>query len=339
MSNQAAVIDGPKQRLHVEDRAIPTPQGHEILVKNAAIAINPVDWKIQDYGLFVQKWPNVLGSDISGIVEAVGLDVTNFKKGDRVTGFATVISNSDIDHGAFQEYCLVNDNAAAKIPDNMSFEEGSVFPMAIATAGVGIFLKLDIARPRGQKQSGGFLVWGASSSVGSIAVQIVASLGYTVYAVCSPRHQSNIRTLGASHVFDYNDKNVVANIAETAKSNKDSIKFGFDAISEGSSPLQTVSVLEALEGGKVCLTLPFPEDAKKPDDVEIVNTLAFIINTDQIDFGRWLFNEWLEKSLIDKTLIPTPAIEKVDGGIASVQKAMDLHKKGVSGKKIVLSLA
>ena len=57
-----------------------------------------------------------------------------------------------------------------------------------------------------------------------------------------------------------------------------------------------------------------------------------------VEFGRWLFNEWLEESLAKKTYIPSPTIEKVEGGIGAVQKALDLHQKGLNGKKLVLSL-
>ncbi|KAL8851973.1 MAG: hypothetical protein Q9221_003184 [Calogaya cf. arnoldii] len=340
MSNTAAVIPEAKARLQVQDRPISQPQGSEVLVKNVAIATNPVDWKIQDNGMFITKYPNVLGSDISGTVEATGPEVKRFNKGDRVTGFANSISNQDPNHGAFQQYTLLNDNATAKIPDSMSFEEGAILPMAIATAGVGIFLNLGIPRPTGtQKQSGGFLVWGASSSVGSAAVQIARSLGYTVYAVASPHHHSKTREYGASHVFDYNDSNVLANIANAAKGSGDTINLAYDAISENGTSEKVASVLEQQGGGKLVITLPFPETAKKPDNVEISSTFAARINTDSKEFGAWLFNDFLEKSLVDKTFVPSPGIEKVDGGIASVQKALDLHRKGLSGKKLVIPLS
>ncbi|KAL8734336.1 MAG: hypothetical protein Q9166_001534 [cf. Caloplaca sp. 2 TL-2023] len=340
MSNTAAIIPSAKARIQIQDRPIPQPQGTELLIKNSALATNPVDFKIQDYAFAITAYPNVLGSDISGTVEAIGPDVKLFKKGDRVTCFTTVVSNNDINHGAFQQYTLLNENATARIPDSMSFEEGSILPMAVATAGVGIFLDLEIPRPTGtEKQSGGFLVWGASSSVGSAAVQIARSLGYTVYAVCSTRHHSNTRGYGASHVFDYNDSNVIANIVKAAKQSNDTIHLAFDAISENGSSEQVASVLEQQEGGKMVLTLPFPDSAKRPDNVEIAVTAALRIKTDAKEFGAWLFNEWLTKSLADKTFVPSPEIEKVEGGLASVQKALDLHKKGLSGKKLVIPLA
>ncbi|KAL9006727.1 MAG: hypothetical protein Q9188_000505 [Gyalolechia gomerana] len=318
MSNTAAIIPSIKARLAVQERPIPSPQGSELLIKNRALATNPVDWKIQDYGLFVTKYPNILGSDISGTVEAIGPDVKLFKKGDRVTGYAASNANGDINHGAFQQYSLLNENVTAKLPDDITFEEGAILPMSIATAGVAIFL--DLAIPRRSRA-------------------IARSLGLTVYAVCSPRHHPKVREYGASHVFDYNDANVITNIVQVAKRNTDTIKLSFDAISEGTTPEQVASILNQQGGGKMAMTLPFPESAKKPDNVEISAALAFRINTDAKDFGAWLFNEWLAKSLAEKTYIPSPEIEKVEGGISSVQKALDLHRKGLSGKKLVVPLA
>lgn len=66
-------------------------------------------------------------------------------------------------------------------------------------------------------------------------------------------------------------------------------------------------------------------------------TYALTVATNE-EFGSWLFNDWLETALADKSYVPSPAIEKVEGGLGAVQKALDLHKKGVSGKKLVLSL-
>ncbi|KAI4157079.1 MAG: hypothetical protein L6R39_000793 [Caloplaca ligustica] len=337
MANTAAVIPSAKARLEVQDRPIPQPQASELCVKNHALAINPADWKIQDYGIFITKYPNVLGSDIAGVVEAVGPDVKKFKKGDRVTGFAASIGNNEIDHGAFQEYTLLYENATAKLPDTITFEEAAVLPMSVATTGVALHLYLNL--PREGQQSGGFLIWGASSSVGSAAVQMVRALGFTVYAVCSPHHHSKAHDYGATHVFDYNDANVTANIAAAAKQNNDTIEYAFDVISAGTSPEQVASVLEQQGGGKLVLTLPLPEYAQMPANVEVSSTLAFRVVSDAKDFGAWLFNEWLPKALADKTYVPSPEIQIVEGGIASVQKALDMHKEGVSGKKLVLPLS
>ena len=337
-SNTAAVLKEAKAQITVEQRPIPNPKAGEILVKNAAVAINPVDWKIQDYAFFITKYPNILGSDVAGTVEAVGSDVQHFKKGDHVTGFAAVIKTNNIDDGAFQQYCLLKEHCAAKLPEGMSFEAGATLPLSVATAGVGMWTNLNVPKPEQGKQSGGFLVWGASSSVGACVVQMAAQLGYTVFAVCSPHNQEDVKKLGAHDVFDYKSKDVLKNIIARAESEKTPIKYAYDAISEHGSSPQCVEVLEGFGGGKLCLTLPYPQDAKKPDNVEIVNIAAFAIVEDAKDFGAWLFNEWLEGVLNNGSYKIYPTIQKMDGGIEGVQNAFNEHKKGVSGKKLVLPL-
>lgn len=84
-SNRAAWIMEPKGKpLKVDHAPMPVPGDDEVLVKNHAVAINPVDWKIQDSGFYVQNYPNVLGTDVAGEVIEVGSNVKNVKKGDRV---------------------------------------------------------------------------------------------------------------------------------------------------------------------------------------------------------------------------------------------------------------
>lgn len=341
MSNTAAVLTALKTPLTTQTRPIPTPSAHQLVIRNHALATNPVDWKIAEYGLFIKTFPNVLGSDISGLVESVGPNVTIFKKGDRVAAFAGVIASNNIDEGAFQEYTLVYENAVVKLPENVSFEEGSVLPMAVATAGIGIFTYLSIPRPSSSdndKQTGGFLVWGGSSSVGTAAIQIAHALGFTVFAVSSPQHHEYLQTLGAHAAFNYKDSTAVSQIIAAAKEAGVDIKYAFDAISEDGSSPQVAKVVEAFEGGKVCLTLPWPESAEKPKGVEVVNTGAYRILTDQKEVGGWLFNQWLAEALVKKTFVPSPAVEIVEGGIGSVQRALEVHKKGVSGKKLVVPL-
>lgn len=337
MSNQAAVFKEAKAPLSIEERPIPKPGADEILVRNAAVATNPIDWKMQSTGYLVASYPTILGSDIAGTVEDVGSEVTHFKKGDRVTGFARVLSSKNPDHGAFQQYTILQESASTKLPEFMSFEEGSILPMSIATAGAGLFLALDIPRPPA-KQQGGFLVWGASSSVGSAVVQITKSLGYTVYAVCSPRHSAYVQKLGAHETFDYNDSSIVENITQSVKASNQQIVMAYDAVGEKDSSPMCAEIISSFGGGKLGTTLPYPEDATKPEGVETMNTFAARVTSDAQDFGRWLFNEWLEESLADKTYVPSPAIEKVEGGISAIQKALNIHKKGLSGKKLVVTL-
>jgi NADPH:quinone reductase-like Zn-dependent oxidoreductase len=112
--NLASVIPTAKARNELQVRPVSKPGAREILVRNHAIAVNPVDWKIQDYTFYVTKYPNVLGSDVAGIVEEVGSEVKHVKKGDRVTGYSGVIWNQNPDEGAFQTYTILQEMATSE---------------------------------------------------------------------------------------------------------------------------------------------------------------------------------------------------------------------------------
>lgn len=87
MANQAAYLTKPNIPLEVRDAPMPAAGAGEIVVKNAAIAINPLDWHMQDAGVFIREWPAIFGCDVAGEVYEVGPDVQRFKKGDRVIGY------------------------------------------------------------------------------------------------------------------------------------------------------------------------------------------------------------------------------------------------------------
>lgn len=133
------------------------------------------------------------------------------------------------------------------------------------------------------------------------------------------------------------DLETCVDITQSLKASNHQGVVAYDAISEHGSAPQCAEILEAFGGGKLCLTIPYPEDARKPAGVEISATYAARVCMEK-EFGHWLFNEWLARSLEDKTFVPSPAIEKIDGGIQSVQKALDIHAKGLSGKKLVIVL-
>lgn len=90
--NQAAFLHEAGQPLQVGDAPLPTAGPGEIVVKNAAIAINPLDWHMRDAGVFVQQWPAIFGCDVAGVVHEVGTGVDSFKTGDRVIGYVHVFA-------------------------------------------------------------------------------------------------------------------------------------------------------------------------------------------------------------------------------------------------------
>lgn len=336
MSHEAAFLQSKGSKLSLASRPTPVPGLGQVLIRNHAIAINPIDWKMPEFGMYVQSYPTVIGSDVAGTIEKVGDKVAKFQPGDRVTGYSAMLLTGQPDEGAFQAYTIVNENVTAKLPQGMSFEEGATLPMAVGTAGSGVFSKLKIPRT---KSSGGFLVWGASGSVGSAVVQIAAALGYTVIAVCSKRNFDAVKKIGATAAFDYNEKTVVEDVVGAAKSAGTDIKFAYDSISEHGSAPQAAAILDAFGGGKLCVVRSYPPDAPKYDKVETSVVFALNLVSDEKELGRWLFNDWLQAKLHEGSYKISPEVQIVGKGLGSLQDALEVLKKGVSGKKLVVPLA
>lgn len=142
-------------------------------------------------GLLKPKY-KIPGGDIAGRVEAVGINVKQFQPGDEVFGDLATSG-----WGGFAEYVSVPENALARKPANISFEEAAAVPMAAVTALQGL-------RDKGKIQPGHkVLIHGASGGVGTFAVQIAKSFGAEVTCVCSTRNMNIVRSIGADHVIDY----------------------------------------------------------------------------------------------------------------------------------------
>ena len=337
--NIAAVLQEKGGRLTTMDRPMPTPGLGEIVLRNRAVAMSRMDLKMQEEGLFVVKYPTVLGSEAAGEVVAVGADVIHFSVGDRAAGFSGIISNGNIDHGTWQTYVVMRESAMFKLPQSVPFEHAAVLPLGMATAAIGLFVNLKIPQePHPPHSKEALLVWGATSSVGASAVQIAHSFGWKVFATASPKHHAWIKELGATAVFDYNNPNAVQDIATAVKAHGLFVRRAFDVISEGATLDLVPAALMASGGhdGINAIVGFWPKGKPQPEDVNTVLTVVMRHATDQTKFGRWFFNEWLEKGLAEGTVKCAPEPDIVNGGIPEAQQVFNMLKAGVSGKKLVM---
>jgi NADPH:quinone reductase-like Zn-dependent oxidoreductase len=191
---------GPPDVLELTEVEKPIPLDNQILVKIHAASVNfgnLVLLKGEPYlarfafGLFKPKY-TIPGGDISGVVESIGKDVTQFRPGDEVFG-----DLSGCGWGGFAEYVAAPEKAFALKPANLSFEEAAAVPMAGVTA-------LQSLRDKGKIQSGQrVLINGASGGVGTFAVQIAKSYGAEVTGVCSTRNLDILKSIGADYCLDY----------------------------------------------------------------------------------------------------------------------------------------
>ena len=172
----------------------PVPTDNQVLIKVRAASLNALDaYMIRDAWLnrliFGLRKPRDtrLGRDVTGVVEAVGKNVTQFKPGDEVFGIC---------RGALAEYACASERGLVIKPPTVNFEQAASIPLAGLTALQG--LREGKIQP-GQK----VLINGATGGVGTFAVQIAKSFGAEVTAVCSTRNVDLVRSIGADHVIDY----------------------------------------------------------------------------------------------------------------------------------------
>lgn len=367
-TNRAAWLATKQTALAIGPAPYTPPKADEIVIRNRAVAMNPIDWIKQVAGDFVFDWikyPFVLGSDSAGEVVEIGSAVTRFRVGDRVLGHAvgTDPKRNSAAEGSFQTYTVLLERMASPIPDGLSYEAASVLPLCFSTAACGLFEKDQLAlgypslspEPKGKT----LLVWGGSTSVGSNAIQLAVAAGYEVFTTASPRNFDYCRKLGASRVFDYADPGVVPELIN-ALSGK--TIAGALAIGAG-SPEACVAVVGASQGDKFVSMATFPISFNQPlgQKVPMLPTVSrflwfsasiwlktrlrgirskFIFGSTLAhnEVSRVVYADYLPRALAEGRFVAAPEAQIAGAGLESIQAALDLQRKGVSARKIVVSL-
>ena len=368
-ANHAAYLTAKKAvPLEVRHAPYTPPSENEIVIKNGAVAINPVDCHKQTTGDIMFAWikyPAIFGSDLAGEVVEVGKGVSRFHVGDRVVGHAVGIDKraNKAAEGAFQEYTVIRETLASPIPSSMSYENASVLPLCLSTAACGMYMKDFLAleypsvnpKPTGET----LLIWGGSTSLGSNAIQLAIASGYEVITTCSPKNFEYVKKLGASQAFDYRSTTVVKDIIAAFRN-----KTSAGALAIGSGSCEAcIDIIAAAKGKKFVsqASVTMPEgpmvgsglgmykgfltmagamvSVKAKSAIKSVG-VKFIWGSDLManEVGKLIYEDFLPAALAQVKYIAAPEPQTVGKGLDKIQEALNLSKKGVSARKLIVTL-
>lgn len=380
----AAVSIAKGEPFEVQTRPTPKPGPDELLIQVKSVALNPADGHMRDKGLFIPTYPTVIGFDLSGLVLEVGDNVPVgatdegpgpfFRPGiTRVAAYAASFWKSyDPNYGVFQERCLVPWQHAMPIPnEGISWNQAATLPVAVqvplsawdamgiprvgkATASPSASVAPTGAGTQENKQqkTDALLIWGASSSVGTMGVQSARLLREdrdssfaAVYATAGAANQKYVGSLGADRVFDYNKPQVVDAIISAAREDGLVIRHCFLATGQ-LAPCQ--AVLQAFfgddQGGenqraKIGSAPIIPPDAEEVNGVETIFLMPSMDEGERLAHFRYWMGTWLRENLANGTIKPSPEPRVLGKGLGAINAGLDVLLKGVSCTKLVVEVA
>ncbi|CCX06139.1 Similar to Protein TOXD; acc. no. P54006 [Pyronema omphalodes CBS 100304] len=236
-------------RTEIIESPMPTPAADEVVIKVVVTDSNPKDWK---YAVLFGTECNA-GDDIAGFIEAVGENVYEFKKGDRVAAFHVM----GAPYGSYGEYSVAPAHTTWHIPKTTSFEEASTFPLAAMTAALGLYQELGLPAPwKPATKSTPLIVYGGSSGVGAFAIKLAKLSNISPIIAVAGNGIDYVKTLGADKIIDYRKGNVAEQLKEALEGQE--CFHAYDAISEHNSHLNIIPVLS--KPSAIAMVLPGKDD-------------------------------------------------------------------------------
>ncbi|PWY73111.1 GroES-like protein [Aspergillus sclerotioniger CBS 115572] len=353
----AAVSQAKGTPFEIQARPTPKPGPDELLIAVKSIALNPADGIMQDQGLFIPTYPTVIGFDFSGLVVEVGDNVPIEDPGPcfqpgitRVAAYAASAWKScDPNYGAFQERCLVPWQHALILPGGISWNHAATMPVAgqvplSAWDMMGIPRVGDSSASSRQKTNV-LLIWGASSSVGTMGVQTARILRddhnssfAAVYATAGAANQEYVASLGADRVFDYKDPQVVDAVVSAARKDGLVIRYCFLATGQLAA---CQAVLKAFarddQKAKIGSAPIIPPDAEDVDGVETIFVMPSMDEEQRLtQFRYWMGT--LRENLAKETIRPSPEPRVLGKGLGLIDAGLDMIRRGVSCAKLVVEV-
>ncbi|WP_031046538.1 NADP-dependent oxidoreductase [Streptomyces sp. NRRL F-5650] len=256
------VLGGPEVLKEVRLER-PEPRPNEVLVRVRAAGVNPTDWKHRANGGFLGEPPFVLGWDVSGVVESVGIGVAAFRPGDEVFGMLSY----PFGHGSHAEYVTAPARVFTHKPAGIDHVQAGALPLVSLTAWQALVERADV-QP-GQR----VLVHAAAGGVGHVAVQIAKARGAHVIGTASAGKHAFLRSLGADETVDYRE----TDFAEAVKD----VDVVLDTIG-GDTSLRSLRVLRP--GGVVVSILPVGSDEFFEEADRLgVRAVRMLVDADRAD--------------------------------------------------------
>ena len=250
--------------------------------------------------------------------------------------------------GAYALYTVVPADKAAILPDHISYTDGAVVPFAVEAAVCALSVKepgpcmpgvftpalglpypsLKDPAPAGTKT---LVVYGGSSSVGSMTTQLASASGINVIAIAGAHNHNLAKQSGASQVFDHKDSSVVEKVIEAVKASSLEFVGIFDAISTPDTYARDLAILEKLDGGHLACVHPPPAD-NVPSNVKA--GMIFAVN----DVATPVYKDFVTSALESGKLKCLPPPTVIGKGLEHVNEGLKKSKAGVSGTKLVVEL-
>lgn len=300
-------LGGPEV-LTYEDAPRPEPVEGEVLVRVHAASINPADWKTRAGFQPTRQplaFPHILGWDIAGVVESVGLSVTKFRPGEAVYGLIRFPQPG----AAYAQYATAPVVHLAVKPTSLDFVQAAALPLVALTAWQALFEVAHLQRDQT------VIIHGATGGVGHIAVQLAKAQGAHVIAVASARKADFVRGLGAERVIDSHETEL-----ERSASDVDVV---FDTVGGPNAPRLALTMKPGAAYVSIAWALPSAEQIAAAK----ITAQGMLVHPD----GQTLTElaHWVERGLV------TPVIERV----FPLEHAAQAHELGEQGHvrgKIVL---
>ncbi len=311
---------GSPEVLQIQEVPTPTSKDNEVLIRIIATAVNSWEVRIRKADPWAVKlmfgWNKpknaILGVSLSGEITAIWKDVTKFKVGDQVFG------NTDMSFGAYAEYkCMSQDGALTIKPEGMTHAEAASIPFGGTTA-------LAFLRKWWVKSGDKVLIYGASGSVGSAAVQIAKSMWAHVTGVCSTANIEMVKSLWADMVIDYTTQDFSEN------------GVIYDSIMDSVGKMNFAKWVKSLSTtGSLILNSAMPGDMMKwlwlsMTTKQKVAMWGFTLTAELMVYLKWLIETGKMRSVIDRTYTLDQIIEAhtyVEKGHKSGNVVLEVSKE------------